>query len=305
MKPTVAVCIATHNRRADLENTLAVLAHLDPPPAEVLITADGCTDGTVEWLRAQYPHHRLTVNAQARGSTGSRDAMFRAATSDIVLILDDDSHPIETDFLGRLPQLFESHPRAAVLTFPQRSDEFPGSLQATDFGPSYLAGTYVNCATAIRRAVFLELGGYPEEFRIAYDEPDFALRCVSAGWKVRYETSLTIRHHYSGVMRNEMRMHHTHARNELWSVWMRCPAPQLLAVALFRLARQFGYAWKRGLDWVAQEPRWWMAAIRGLPRCWSHRQPVPWPRYRAWMELVRRPIYDEAEWNAKFQNEAP
>jgi GT2 family glycosyltransferase len=298
-----AICIATHNRREDLENTLAVLARLDPQPAEVLITADGCSDGTVEWVRAHYPQHRLTVNEQARGSTGSRDAMFRAATSDIVLILDDDSHPIETDFLARLPLLFEAHPRAAVLNFPQRSDEFPESLQATDFGPSYFAGTYVNCASAIRRSVFLELGGYPAEFRIAYDEPDFALRCVSAGWQVRYETGLTIRHHYSGVMRNEMRMHHTHARNELWSVLLRCPAPQLLPVALFRIARQFGYAWQRGWSWVVQEPKWWLAALRGIPGCFRNRRAVPWRRYRAWMELVRRPIYDEAEWNARFQED--
>jgi len=305
MSTTVAVCIATHNRRDDLENTLAVLAQLDPPPAEVLITADGCHDGTVEFVRAHYPQHRLTVNPIAGGSTGSRDTMFRSTAADIVLILDDDSHPIETDFLARLPRLFEENPRLAVANFPQRSDEFPESLQATDFGPSHFAGTYVNCATAIRRAVFIALGGYPAEFRIAYDEPDFALRCVSAGWQVRYETSLTIRHHYSGVMRNGMRMHHTHARNELWSVLMRCPAPQLFGVALFRAVRQFGYAWTRGPSWVVREPKWWLAALRGVPRCWKKRQPIPWPRYRAWMELVRRPIQSEAGWQAQFGDHQP
>jgi GT2 family glycosyltransferase len=294
------ICIATHNRRGDLEHTLEVLAQLDPQPAEVLITADGCTDDTVEWVRAHYPQHQLTVNPQSRGSTGSRDTMFRAATSDIVLILDDDSHPIEPDFLAHLPRIFEAHPRVAVVNFPQRSDEFPESLQATDFGPPYFAGTYVNCASAIRRSAFLELGGYPAEFRIAYDEPDFALRCVSAGWQVRYETSLTIRHHYSGVMRNDLRMHQTHARNEFWSLLMRCPAPQLFAVALFRLVRQLGYARTRGVSWILQEPKWWWAALQGVPRCWKKRHAIPWPRYRAWMELVRRPITSETEWLAKF-----
>jgi GT2 family glycosyltransferase len=302
---TVGVCIATHNRRADLERTLAVLAQLDPPPAELLITADGCTDGTVEFVRAHAPHSVLTVNPQARGSTGSRDAMFRMAKSDIILILDDDSHPIETDFLARLPRLFEQNPRLAVANFPQRSDEFSDSLGATDFGPSYFSGTYVNCAAAIRRSVFLELGGYPAEFFIAYDEPDFALRCVSAGWQVRHETSLTIRHHYSGVMRNELRMHHTHARNELWSVLMRCPAPQLFVVAAFRIARQFGHAVQRGPGWVVQEPKWWCAALAGVSRSLAQRHPVPWSCYRAWMQLVRQPLYSEADWLAKFGRGGP
>ena len=300
MNLTVAICIATHNRRDDLENTLSVLDELDPQPAEVLITADGCVDGTVEWVRTHYPQHRLIVNDQAQGSTGSRDTMFRLATSDIVLILDDDSHPVETDFLAHLPRLFAAYPRAAVFSFPQRTDEFPESLQTTDFGPSYFAGTYVNCASAIRRSVFLDLGGYPAEFRIAYDEPDFALRCTAAGWQVRHETSLTIRHHYSGVMRNGLRMHQIHARNELWSVLMRCPMPQLFAVALFRLLRQFGFAWKWNPGWVVREPLWWVAAARGIPQCLRRRQPLPWASYRAWMQLVRHPIESEGEWEATF-----
>jgi hypothetical protein len=27
---------------------------------------------------------------------------------------------------------------------------------------------------------------------------------------------------------------------------------------------------------------------------------VPWKSYRAWMELIRHPITDAAEWEAKF-----
>jgi hypothetical protein len=207
---------------------------------------------------------------------------------------------VERDFLEKLPRLFTERPRLAVATFPQRTDEFPESLSATDFGPSRFVGSYVNCATALRRSVFIELGGYPEQFRIAYDEPDFAARCICAGWEVRYETSLTIRHHYSGVGRNEMRMHHAHSRNELWSVLMRCPAPQLFAVALFRIARQLGYARKRGLHWVLREPQWWLDCVRGIGRCLRERKPLPWQRYRAWMELVRRPIESEEEWRARF-----
>jgi len=295
-----AVTIATRNRRHDLEKTLAILARLDPQPDEVLITADACTDDTVEWVRAHYPQHRLTVNAQARGSVGSRNDMFRNAASDIVLILDDDSHPIETDFFAHLPVLFEQRPRVAIINFPQRTDECPATLETKDFGPSHFAGTYVNCATAVRRSVFVGLGGYPDFFFNAYDEPDLCLRCLAAGWQVWYETSLTIRHYFTSAQRNEIRTHHNHARNELWSVWMRCPMPQLFAVSLFRIARQFGYAGKRGWRWVVREPAWWVKAIRGLPRCWRNRQPIPWPRYRAWMELIRRPIHDESEWNAKF-----
>ena len=44
---TFAIMIATHNRCADLRRTCAALTSLSPPPDQVLICADGCTDDTV------------------------------------------------------------------------------------------------------------------------------------------------------------------------------------------------------------------------------------------------------------------
>ena len=139
----------------------------------------------------------------------------------------------------------------------------------------------------IRRAVFHELGGYPDFFVHAYDEPDFALRCVAAGWQVRFEPSLIIRHCYSGQNRNDIRIHHQHARNELWSVVMRCPAPQVFVLAAFRIVRQFGYALRQGWPWALREPSWWREAAAGLSRCLDRRQPIPWPLYRRWLTLLR------------------
>ena len=295
-----AVMIATRNRREDLARTCAVLRTLQPAPDEVLICADGCTDDTVEFVRQNHPDFQLTVNPTGLGSTRSRDHLMRTAKSDIVLSLDDDSHPIETDAIARIRTIFTEHPRVAVASFPQRTDEFPESLTATDFGPAHFAGTYVNCACAFRRAVFCELGGHFGPFWNAYDEPDFAVRCAAAGWQVRFDPTVTIRHYFSGVNRNHLRMHHLHARNEIWSVLMRCPMPQLLAVIAFRTARQFAFAWKWSWRWILSEPRWWLACLAGAPAALAQRRPVPWARYRAWMELIRHPISDEAEWESKF-----
>ncbi len=62
-------------------------------------------------------------------------------------------------------------------------------------------------------------------------------------------------------MRSELRtpIHHRHARNEMWSVWLRCPFPQFLALAAYRVFAQLRYARKRGAGWVIREPLWWGA----------------------------------------------
>ena len=298
----VSVCIPTHNRRADLERTLSALRKLDPPPDEIVVLADGCTDGTEEFVRGHYPEVRLLVNAAAVNCVIGRNQLMEAATNEIVLGLDDDSHPLEANFIERLRAIFAQRPRLAVLSFPQRTNEFPETLNATEFGKSYYAGSYVNCACALRRSVFLQLGGYPDFFLQSYDEPDFSLRCLNAGWQIFYETSLTIRHHFTPVMRNEMRTHRRHARNEFWSALLRCPMPQFFGVALFRLIRQFGYAWLRGPSWSLREPLWWFDAIAGIPKCLAKRQPVPWKTYFAWMRLMRHPIYFESDWAERFEH---
>lgn len=297
----VAICITTHNRRVELERTLAHIATLSPPPDELLVVADGCTDGTADFLREKHPRARLTEHTPGRGSIPSRNAMGRATDCDIFLSLDDDSYPIEPDAIARIRLLFENNPHLAVAEFPQRTDERPASLTQTDFGPARYIGSYANSGAAVRRAAFLQLGGYVDPFVHAYEEPDFALRCCAAGWQVRFEPALHIRHHFTSAQRDECRTHQRHARNEWWSVWLRCPLPAAILIAKFRALRQLGYAWKRG--WLLREPAWWFRAIAGLPAIWKMRAPLPWRTYRAWMQLIRTPHSDPAKWAHDFGKE--
>src|SRR5205823_7647869 len=101
------------------------------------------------------------------------------------------SNPVEPDFIARVRALFEKMPRLAVASFPQRSDEFPETLTQRDFGPSYFAGNYVNCAAAFRRSAYLALEGWQTAFGHMYDESDYTLQCLAAGWQVYHFTDAT------------------------------------------------------------------------------------------------------------------
>jgi GT2 family glycosyltransferase len=294
----VAVCITSHQRRSELARTLGEIARLDPRPDETIVIADGCTDGSAEMVRADFPWVRLIVHETAHGSVPSRNEMGRATDCDVFLSLDDDSYPVETDAIPRIRALFTGNPRLAVAEFPQRTDERPASLEQTNFGPARFIGSYANSGAVVRRSVFVELGGYEDAFFHAYEEPDFALRCCAAGWQVKFEPALHIRHHWTSSQRSEIRIHHRHARNETWSAWMRCPLPWLLLVGPFRAWRQLGYAWKRG--WTLREPVWWWQALCGLGTCLRRRRALTWKKYRAWMQLVRTPHGDAAKWEGDF-----
>ena len=296
------ITIATHNRRKDLERTCIVISKLNPPPDEVLLCADGCTDDTVEYIRRSFPNFLLLIHQKAQGSIASRDEMMRAASSDVLLSLDDDSYPIELDAITRIKGIFMENARLAVVTFPQRTDEYPQTLSQNDFGPMQFVGTFSNAGTAIRRDSFILLGGYPSEFHHMYEEPDFALRCVAAGLEVTLDPRVTIRHHYTGAQRNELRIHQLHARNEIWSALMHCPFPELPGVLIFRVVRQLAYANSRGIRWLVSEPQWWLNCFRALGRVMKKRRPIKWSTYKAWMNLVRKPIFSQTEWRASFGN---
>ena len=232
----------------DLRRTCRILRQLNPPPLEVLITADGCTDETVGVVKSEVPNARLIVNSQHKGSVASRDRMMREARGDLVLALDDDSYPEQLDCIARIVPLFEQCPRLAVLHFPQRTDEYPETLTQTDFGPEHLTRSFANSGAVLRRSSYLQLPGFESRFFHMYEEPDYALQCVAAGYEVLFSPIVTIRHHYSGQVRSEMRIHHRHARNEFWSVLLRCPFPYAPGVALYRALSQFRYACQRGLS---------------------------------------------------------
>ena len=282
---TVSIMITTKNRLQDLMRTCEVIKSLNPPPGEVLITADGCTDKTVAYLKSEMPGARLIVNEEGMGSVASRDRMMREAAGEFILSLDDDSYPEQLDCLAAIEEIFRDFPELAVLHFPQRTDEYPETLFCRDFGTMRSTRSFANSGAVLRKSIYLQLAGFEPRFFHMYEEPDYALQCVAAGYQIYYHPSLTIRHHYSAQGRSEIRIHHRHSRNEFWSTLIRCPFPYLFAILSYRVFSQCRYAWRRGPDWVIREPLWWLQALRGLPYCLRKRRVLPWEGYRNWLRL--------------------
>jgi glycosyltransferase involved in cell wall biosynthesis len=107
-KPVAAlrasVLIPTHNRRQLLERTLSCLSRqtVDLSTIEVIVVADGCSDGTLDMLRLQrWPFALRVLQHAQRGSAASRNAAAAVARAPILIFLDDDVMPA--------PDLVEKH----------------------------------------------------------------------------------------------------------------------------------------------------------------------------------------------------
>ena len=186
------------------------------------------------------------MNETAKGSVASRDRMMREAKGEFVLALDDDSYPEQMNCLETIAKIFQERPRLAVASFPQRTEEYPETLTQADYGAEHPVRSFASSGACLRASAYRSLPGFEPMFFHMYEEPDYALQCVANGWEVRFFPQITIRHHWTGSGRSEIRNHHRHARNELWSTLMRCPMPQALGVIAYRIFSQARYAASRG-----------------------------------------------------------
>ena len=113
----ISIMITSLNRSDELLRTLPKVEALDPPPAEIWVVADGCTDDTVECIKRHHPQVKLIEHEKSMGSVASRVEVMEQVSGDLVLALDDDSYPEQNDCLGKLSEWFEQNPKLASCNF--------------------------------------------------------------------------------------------------------------------------------------------------------------------------------------------
>ena len=289
-RSTCTVVITTHNRCEELKATLLKLRQLDPSPDAIIICLDGCTDQTGSMIESDYPECNVLVNKFKLGSVPSRDRAFRLATTDLILSLDDDSYPVQRDFIHAISDVAKRHPEAGAFTVTEMRDDRRPAMTDTLLTGRHVP-TFPNCAGIYRRDLYGTVAQFPSFFCHAYEEPDYCAQLYGAGFGVWFEPTLSIIHRLSQRGRNTLITHRHNARNEFWSTIMRCPFPFVLAIAPYRIVRQFQYAVGQGWRWWIREPRWWLEALAGVPECLMRRRAVMWKRYYAWMRLARDPNF--------------
>ncbi|MGE3616968.1 MAG: glycosyltransferase, partial [Gemmatimonadales bacterium] len=92
-RPAVSVVIPTHNRRDLLSRVLDALAPQLDAEVEVVVVADGCSDGTVEMLKARTDFAPRLVERPGLGPSVARNAGAAAAQGALLVFIDDDVIP--------------------------------------------------------------------------------------------------------------------------------------------------------------------------------------------------------------------
>ncbi len=198
---TISVIVPERNGGPDLQKCLTAILEAIPSPAELIVVADGDTDGS--WRVAEKFGAKVLKIPQAQGPARARNLGAQTAQGDILFFVDADV-VIPSDALSQIETAFQVDPRLTALFGSYDSD--PGE---TNFLSQYKnlfhhyvhqqaeeeASTFWAGCGAIHRKIFLEVGGFDESYRKpCIEDIELGYRLKKAGYRVRLLKRLQVKH---------------------------------------------------------------------------------------------------------------
>lgn len=197
----ISVIVPVFNGGDKFRRCLDSLESCTPSPAEIIVVADGESDGS--WKYAQQKGYTTILIETTGGPAKARNKGAMKATGDIILFIDADV-TVSKDIIERVSDFFNSHINTAAII---------GSYDDTPFEKDHLsqyrnllhhfthqcadtnASTFWGACGAIRRGVFISSGGFNESYtRPCIEDIELGYRLKERGLTLHLLKDLQIKH---------------------------------------------------------------------------------------------------------------
>jgi GT2 family glycosyltransferase len=292
MAVRLSIGITTRNRPRALSACLASLELLRPLDPEILVFDDG-SNPPADVAIATSPLRLQVLRASASpGYIVGRNRLVQAASAPAVLLLDDDTRVISRESVERALAVLERDPSVAAVAFAQAESDgrpWPAAMQPSAVDYACVIPSFIGFAHLVRRATFLSLGGYREDFIYYGEEKDFCLRLLDNGLRTVYLPDALVAHTPDPAGRDRVRYLRFVARNDCLNALYNDPFPRVLwsvparFLLYFRMRRAWGIPDDWGWLWLAGE------VIRPASRIFFRRRPVARRTLQTWRALRLTP----------------
>lgn len=242
--PTVSIVIVNLNGKHLLRDCFKSIKHLDYPSdkLEVVVVDNGSTDGSVEFLRKNYKSVKIVSNLKNEGFAKPSNDGARAANGEYVAFLNNDMR-VEKDWLIELVNSIEEQKAqcAASLILSWNGDMLDfagGSVNFYGLGYQYDFHVPVSeidmrldkdkeilfaCGGAmlVDRKLFLDAGGFDEDYFAYFEDVDFGWRFTLLGNKTVLSVKSRVRHKHNGTSSRiaKERIRKLCERNNLYTIF--------------------------------------------------------------------------------------
>lgn len=234
-----SIIITTKNRKDELAKALT--SALNQNAHEVIVWDDGSTDGTADLVAMHFPGVKLVRSEVSVGLINARNELAQIASGDLLFSIDDDAVFSEVGIVSEIASQFVNDQIAAIAIPLINVNQSPKVLQkAQSAGSAEPIRQFIGTAHALRRGVFLNVGGYPNYLGRQEEELHLAAELYRNGYQILKGYSAPILH-FESLTRSRPEEAFREARN-LWLFAMRyAPAWSLvphLAASAFNVLRQ-------------------------------------------------------------------
>lgn len=198
----LSVIISLYNRldltKACLDSLERTVSHLN---WEAIIVDDGSTDGTREFLATLRSPYRVMLNETKRSYAANNNRAASIAHGELLCLLNNDT-VLTPGWLDPMLKAFDLFPDAGVVGNVQRKPRtcrydhmgivFSRKARFRSFGKHFLCRPFrgytrwkavTACCCLIKKTIFLDHGGFDEEFINGCEDLDLCLRLGQRGFK--------------------------------------------------------------------------------------------------------------------------
>ena len=203
----ISVLIGTRNRTTPLLRCLDSVAAQRQAPHEVIVLDDASDRVSVaELLRRHGSDARVIRSDTQLGVGRGRNLLYRHATGDAFLVLDDDAYLEDEGFLERVSAELTRVPAAAILATRIVEHRAGGAVLLVPFpratrrrdpavtDRAQLVSYFLGGGHVYRRAAYERVGGYDDALVWGEEELDLSFRVIDAGYEIHYVPALTVVH---------------------------------------------------------------------------------------------------------------
>jgi GT2 family glycosyltransferase len=206
----VSIIVPTHNRRLSVERALGALSVQSYPPAavEVIVVADGCSDGTSDISREGWPFAMRVIDQPSRGPAAARNRGAAAASGDLLVFLDDDIEVWPGFVAAHVQAHADRNPARVAIGYlpPQlqgRRDFFAIMLRAwweamfermREPGHRFTYSDLLSGNFSVVRSMFAGVGAFDESMR-CHEDYELGYRLIAAGARFQFAPDAAGWHH--------------------------------------------------------------------------------------------------------------
>ncbi len=192
----ISFLIVTRNRPEDLIFTLKKLKSIiDISIHEVLVFIDNCTK--TEAIINEFDWVNWTISKKTMSASPARNLLYKKAKGTIFIGLDDDAHPVSTDFVLNVEATFLNNKKIGIIAFQEVRGLFKSDEEAITKAKqkdSFLTNDFVGCGFAIKKAVYNMTNGFPKWIDIYGEEPALAIEVLDLNYDILYKHDIIVNH---------------------------------------------------------------------------------------------------------------